>query len=112
MTKGEKSRLKFEVLAQLLSVLSGKTGLSDFAQQNFYLSSSFPNSSGLENYVMCERLCFKACNIYLNLNYACFMCHDIIYVIHVHFMQIRIFEYVSPILFIMILLSCASRITC
>jgi hypothetical protein len=41
---------------------------------------------------MSERLCVKACNKYLNLNYACFMCHDILYVVHVHFMQICIFE--------------------
>jgi hypothetical protein len=78
--KGEKYRLKLEGSTQfvLLSVLSGKTGLSDFAQQNFYLSFVFPNSRGLENYVMCERLCVKACNTYLNLNYACFLCHDIL----------------------------------
>jgi hypothetical protein len=41
---------------------------------------------------MCERLCVKACNTYLNLNYACFMCHDILYVIHVLFVQICILE--------------------
>jgi hypothetical protein len=41
---------------------------------------------------MCERLCVKACNTYLNLNYACFLCHDILYVGHIHFMQICIFE--------------------
>jgi hypothetical protein len=41
---------------------------------------------------MCERLCVKACNAYLNLNYACFLCHDILYLIHVNFMQICIFE--------------------
>jgi hypothetical protein len=100
----------------------------------------FPNSSGLENYVIYERLCVKACNIYLNLNYACFLCHDIIYLIHVNFMQICIFEclkcndeyflvnmlslekpdclilanlaYVSLILFVVILLSCASHNSC
>jgi hypothetical protein len=41
---------------------------------------------------MSKRLCVKACNKYLNLNYACFMCHDILYVVHAHFMQIYIFE--------------------
>jgi hypothetical protein len=30
--------------------------------------------------------------MYLNLNYACFMCHVILYLIHVNFMQICIFE--------------------
>jgi hypothetical protein len=108
---------------------------------------------------MCERLYVKACNTYLNLNYACFLCHDILYLIHVNFMQICIFEclkcndecflinmlsleklevlaflvlpgetgglfaksdslvlvdlaYVSPILFVAILLSCASHNSC
>jgi hypothetical protein len=109
---------------------------------------------------MCERLCVKACNAYLNLNYACFLFHDILYLIHVNFMQICIFEcmkyndecflinmlsleksevtillvlpgktgcsglpkpdgpvlvdlaYVSPILFVVILLSCASHNSC
>jgi hypothetical protein len=41
---------------------------------------------------MCERLCIKACNTYLNLNHACFLCHVILYLIHVNFMQICIFE--------------------
>jgi hypothetical protein len=98
--------------------------------------------------------------ITLNLIYACFMCHTILYPIHVNFMQIYIFEclkcndecflvnmlslkkpevpvllvlpdknwmvrftkpdyqvltnlaYVSPILFVMILLSCASNNSC
>jgi hypothetical protein len=94
MTKGENSQLKLEGLSSVFicSVLSGKTRLFDFTQQNYYLSFSFPNSSGLENYVMCERLCVKACNTYLNLNYACFMCHDILYVVHIYFMQICIFK--------------------
>jgi hypothetical protein len=69
-----------------------QTGLSGFVQQNFYLSFLFPNSNGLENYVMCERLCVKACNTYLNFNYACFLCHDILYLIDVNFMQICFFE--------------------
>jgi hypothetical protein len=88
MTKGEKYRLKLEGSTQfvLVSVLSGKTRLSSFVQQNFYLSFLFPNSSGLENYVICERLCVKTCNIYLNLNYTCFLCHDILYLIQVNFM--------------------------
>jgi hypothetical protein len=40
MTKGEKYRLKFEGSTQfvLVSVMSEKTGLSDFAQQNFLCS--------------------------------------------------------------------------
>jgi hypothetical protein len=40
MTKGEKYRLKLEGSTQfvLVSVMSEKIGLSDFAQQNFYLS--------------------------------------------------------------------------
>jgi hypothetical protein len=85
ITKGEKYRLKLEGSTQfvLVSVLSEKIGLSDFAQHN---------SSGLENYVMCERLCVKACNTYLILNYTCFLCHVILYLIHVNFMQICIFE--------------------
>jgi hypothetical protein len=41
---------------------------------------------------MCEILCVKTCNTYLNLSYVCFLCHDILYVVHVHFMQICIFE--------------------
>jgi hypothetical protein len=41
---------------------------------------------------MCERLCVKACNTYLNLNYACFLCHAILFLIHINFMQICIFE--------------------
>jgi hypothetical protein len=87
MTKGG-YQLKLEGSTQfvLVSVLSEKTGLSGFVQQNFYLSFLFPNSSGLENYVICERLCVKACNTYLNLNYAYFLCHDILYLIQVNFM--------------------------
>jgi hypothetical protein len=59
MTKGEEVWLKLEGSTHFVFcfALSGKTGLSGFAQQNFYLSFSFPNSSELENYVMCERLC-------------------------------------------------------
>jgi hypothetical protein len=92
--KGEKYRLKLEGSTQfvLVSVMSGKTGLPSFSQQNFYLSFLFPNFSRLENYVICERLCVKACNTYLNLNYACFLCHVILYLIHVNFMQICILE--------------------
>jgi hypothetical protein len=142
MTKGEKYRLKLKGSTQffLVSVMSEKIGLSDFAEKNFYLSFLFPNSSGLENYVIYERLCVKTCNTYLNLNYACFLCHDIIYLIHGNFMQICIFEclkcndecflvnmlslekpdclvlanlaYISLILFVMILLSCASHNSC
>jgi hypothetical protein len=33
--------------------------------------------------------------MYLNLNYACFMCHVILYLIHDKFMQICIFECVK-----------------
>jgi hypothetical protein len=69
-----------------------KTELSDFVRHNFLSIFLFPNSSGLENYVICERLCVKACNTYLNLNYACFLCHVILYLIYVNFMQICIFE--------------------
>jgi hypothetical protein len=93
-TKGEKYRLKFQGSTQfvLVSVLSEKTELSDFVRHNFLSIFLFPNSSGLENYVICERLCVKACNTYLNLNYACFLCHVILYLIYVNFMQICIFE--------------------
>jgi hypothetical protein len=92
-TKGEKYRLKFQGSTQfvLVSVLSEKTELSDFVRHNFLSIFLFPNSSGLENYVICERLCVKACNTYLNLNYACFLCHVILYLIYVNFMQICIF---------------------
>jgi hypothetical protein len=94
ITKGEKYRLKLEGSTQfvLVSILSEKIGLSDFAQHNFLSTFLFPNSSGLENYVMRERLCVKACNTYLILNYTCFLCHVILYLIHVNFMQIRTFE--------------------
>jgi hypothetical protein len=79
MTKGEKYRLNLERSTQfvLVFVLSGKSRLSGITQHNFLSIFLFPNSSGLENYVICERLCVKACNTYLNLNYACFLCHDI-----------------------------------
>jgi hypothetical protein len=88
MTKGEKYRLKLEGLTQfvLVSVMSEKTGLPGFAEHYFLSIFLFPNFSGLENYVLCERLCVKVCNTYLNLNYACFLCHDILYLIHVNFM--------------------------
>jgi hypothetical protein len=88
MTKGEKYLLKFEGSTQfiLVFVLFEKIGLSGIAHQNFLSIFLFPNSNGLENYVICERLCVKACNTYLNLNYACFLCHDILYLIHVNFM--------------------------
>jgi hypothetical protein len=43
MTKGEKYRLKLEGSTQfvLVSVMTGKTGLSGFAQQNFYRYCNF-----------------------------------------------------------------------
>jgi hypothetical protein len=43
MTKGEKHQLKLEGLTHvfLIFVLSGKTRLSSFVQQNFYLSFYF-----------------------------------------------------------------------
>jgi hypothetical protein len=66
MIKGEKYRLNLEGSTEfvLVYVLSAKldcpvlqTGLFGFAQHNFLSIFLFPNSSGLEKYVMCERLC-------------------------------------------------------
>jgi hypothetical protein len=64
MTKGEKSRLKLKGLSSVFicSVLSGKTRLFGFAQQNFSLFFSVSISCGLENFVIYETQCFVACN--------------------------------------------------
>jgi hypothetical protein len=46
----------------------------------------------LKKFILCENYVLRACNMYLNLNYACFMCHVILYLTHVNSMQICIFE--------------------
>jgi hypothetical protein len=61
-------------------------------QKELPSSFQFLSPVDLKQFVLCENYVLRACNMYLNLNYACFMCHVILYLIHVNLMQICIFE--------------------
>jgi hypothetical protein len=76
------------------SVLFGKTGLSGLSNWTvrlcpveFLYIFSFPYNSGLENMLYCVNFDVKACNIFVNLNYACSCVLVISYPFHVLFMQ-------------------------
>jgi hypothetical protein len=64
MTKGDKYRLTLEGSTHfiLISILSEKIGLSGFTQQNFLSIFSPLVSVDLKIFVMCETLCYLACN--------------------------------------------------
>jgi hypothetical protein len=60
------------------SVMSGKIGLSDFANRTIHFCPtefvsifSLPCNSGLEDMLYCVNFGVKACNMFVNLNYAC-----------------------------------------
>jgi hypothetical protein len=99
MTKGEKYQIKLEGLALLCSVLSGKIELSNFAYQTvrfclveFLSIFSLPCNSELEDMLYCVNFGVKACNMFVNLNYACSCVLVISYPFHVLFMQICMCE--------------------
>jgi hypothetical protein len=81
------------------SVLSGKSGLSDFVNRtvrfclaeflSIFLSSC---NSGLEDKLYYVNLGVKACNKFVNLNYACSCVLVISYTFHIMFMQICMCE--------------------
>jgi hypothetical protein len=66
--------------------------LSGFAQQNFYLSFLFPYDNGLDDMLYYVNFGVKACNMFVNLNYACSCILVISYPFHVLFMQIYMCE--------------------
>jgi hypothetical protein len=80
--------------------LSGKTGLSGFANQTirfcpaeFLSIFSLPCNSELEGMLLyCVNFGVKVCNIFVNLNYACSCVLIISYPFHVLFMQICMCE--------------------
>jgi hypothetical protein len=72
MTKGEKYQLKFEGLALLCYVLLCLEKLDCLALPNRFLSIfSLPCNSGLEDMLYCVNFGVNACNMFVNLNYAC-----------------------------------------
>jgi hypothetical protein len=80
-------------------VLSGKTRLSNFANRivqfcpvEFLSIFSLPCNSGLEDILYCVNFVVKACNMFVNLNYACSCVLVISYPFHVLFMQICMCE--------------------
>jgi hypothetical protein len=97
MTKGEKYQLKCEGPALLCSVLFClerldclvlQTRLSGFTQHNFLSIISLPSNSGLEDMLYCVNFGVKACNMFVNLNYACSCVLVVSYPLHDLFMQI------------------------
>jgi hypothetical protein len=81
------------------SILSGKTELSDFANWTvrfhpveFLSIFSLPFNNGLEDILYCVNFGVKACNMFVNLNYACSCVLVISYHFHVLFMQICMCE--------------------
>jgi hypothetical protein len=95
MTKGEKYQLKLERLALLCSVLSRKIGLPDFANwtvrfcpAEFLSIFSLPYNNELEDMLYCVNFGVKACNMFVNLNYACSCVLVIFDPFHVLLMQI------------------------
>jgi hypothetical protein len=84
--------------------MSGKTGLSDFANRtirfspaNFLSIFSLPCNSGLKDILYCVNFGVKVCNMFLNLNYACSCLLVISYPFHVLFMQICMCECIEII---------------
>jgi hypothetical protein len=87
MTKGEKYQLKLEGLAFLCSVLLCLENRSvQFCPAEFLSIFSLPCNSRLENMLYVVNFGVKACNMFLNLNYACSCVLVISYPFHVLFM--------------------------
>jgi hypothetical protein len=80
-------------------VLSGKIRQFNFANRTvrfcpaeFLSIFLFPCNSGLVDKLYCVNLGVKACNMFVNLNYACSCIMVISYPFHVLFMQICMCE--------------------
>jgi hypothetical protein len=81
------------------SALFEKTGLSSFAHQTirfcpeeFLSTFSLPYNSGLKDMLYCVNFGVKACNMFVNRNYACSCVLVISYPFIVLFMQICMCE--------------------
>jgi hypothetical protein len=79
--------------------MSEKIGLSGFANRTvqfcpaeFLSIFSLPCNSELEDMVYCVNFGVKACNMFVNINYACSCVLVISYLFHVLFMQICMCE--------------------
>jgi hypothetical protein len=87
LTKGEKYQLKLEGLALLCLVLFCLEKLDCPVLPSKILSIfSLPCNSGLEDMLYCVNYGVKACNMFVNLNYACSCVLVISYLFHVLFM--------------------------
>jgi hypothetical protein len=93
MTNGEKYQLKLEGLAPLFSVLLCMENRTvQFCPVEFLSIFSLPCNNGLDDMLYCVNFGVKACNMVMNLNYACSCVLVISYPFHFLFMQICMFE--------------------
>jgi hypothetical protein len=89
------------------SALCGKIGLTSFANWiirfypvEFLSIFSLPCNSGLEDILYCVNFGVKACNMFLNLNYACSCILVISYPFHVEFMQICMLNALKSLVYV------------
>jgi hypothetical protein len=93
MKKGEKYQLKFEGITFSVQFRSvWKNQIVRFCPAEFLSIFSLPCNSGLEDMLYCVSFGVKACNMFVNLNYACSCVLVISYPFYVLFMQICMCE--------------------
>jgi hypothetical protein len=98
MIKGKKYQLKLEGLALLCSVLFyPKNWIVQFCSAEFLSIFSLSCNSGPEDMLYCVNFGVQACNMFVDLNYACSCVLVISYHFNVLFMQICMCEYLKII---------------